>query len=192
MVDMKLEVDFIPVTDIDRATQFYQRLGWRKDETPPGIVQFTPPGSWCSVQFGKDLTSAAPGSGKGYLIVDDIDAAKDKLTAVNIPISDEFHVGPNGKESGVDPEHNSYRSFISFNDPDGNNWVFQEVTTRIPGRVQADETTFSSTSDLADAMRRASLAHGEHEKRIGQADANWPDWYASYMVAEESGAPLPK
>jgi catechol 2,3-dioxygenase-like lactoylglutathione lyase family enzyme len=192
MVDMKLEVDFIPVTDIDRATQFYQRLGWRKDETPPGIVQFTPPGSWCSVQFGKDLTSAAPGSGKGYLIVDDIDAAKDKLTAANIPISDEFHVGPNGKESGVDPEHNSYRSFISFNDPDGNNWVFQEVTTRIPGRVQADETTFSSTSDLADAMRRASLAHGEHEKRIGQADANWPDWYASYMVAEESGAPLPK
>jgi catechol 2,3-dioxygenase-like lactoylglutathione lyase family enzyme len=192
MVDMKLEVDFIPVTDIDRATQFYQRLGWRKDETPPGIVQFTPPGSWCSVQFGKNLTSAAPGSGKGYLIVDDIDAAKDKLTAANIPISDVFHIGPNGKESGVDPEHNSYRSFISFSDPDGNNWVFQEVTTRIPGRVQADETTFSSASDLADAMRRASLAHGEHEKRIGQADANWPDWYASYMVAEESGAPLPK
>ena len=192
MVDMKLEVDFIPVTDVDRATQFYETLGWRKDETPPGIVQFTPPGSWCSVQFGKNLTSAAPGSGKGYLIVDDIDAAKDKLTAASIPISDEFHIGPNGKESGLDPDRNSYRSFISFNDPDGNNWVFQEITTRLPGRVQADDTSFTSAGDLADAMRRASLAHGEHEKRTGQADANWPDWYASYMVAEESGAPLPK
>jgi catechol 2,3-dioxygenase-like lactoylglutathione lyase family enzyme len=192
MLDMKLEVDFIPVTDVDRATQFYESLGWRKDVTPPGIVQFTPPGSWCSVQFGKNLTSAAPGSGKGYLIVDDIVAARDKLAAANVPISDEFHVGQDGKESGLDPDRNSYRSFISFNDPDGNNWVFQEVTTRLPGRIQADETTFSSTTDLADAMRRASLAHGEHEKRTGQEDANWPDWYASYMVAEEAGAPLPR
>jgi catechol 2,3-dioxygenase-like lactoylglutathione lyase family enzyme len=191
MVDMKLEVDFIPVTDLDRATQFYESLGWRKDLTPPGIVQFTPPGSWCSVQFGKNLTSAAPGSGKGYLVVDDIEAAKDTLNSANIPIRDEFHIGENGKESGLDPDHNSYRSFISFNDPDGNNWTFQEVTTRLPGRIQAEETSFTSASDLADAMRRASLAHGEHEKRIGEADANWPDWYASYMVAEESGAPLP-
>src|SRR5215472_13366815 len=169
MVDMKLEVDFIPVTDVDRATQFYENLGWRKDVTPPGIVQFTPPGSWCSVQFGQNLTSAAPGSGKGYLIVDDIVAARDSLNSANIPISDEFHFGQNG-----------------------NNWVFQEVTTRLPGRVQADETTFSSTTDLADAMRRASVAHGEHEKRTGQEDPNWPDWYASYMVAEEAGAPLPR
>lgn len=191
MVDMKLEVDVIPVADIDRSTQFYESLGWRKDVTPPGIVQFTPPGSWCSVMFGNDLTSAAPGSAKGYLIVDDIVAARDKLTAASIPVSDVYHVGQNGKESGLDPDRKSYRSYIAFNDPDGNDWVFQEITTRLPGRIQADETTFSSASDLADAMRRASLAHGEHEKRIGHEDANWPDWYAAYMVAEESGAPLP-
>ena len=192
MVDMKLEVDFIPVSDVDRATEFYESLGWRKDVTPPGIVQFTPPGSWCSVQFGPNLTSAAPGSAKGYLIVDDIVAARDKLTSANIPVIDQFHIGSNGKESGLDPDRHSYGSYLSFNDPDGNNWVFQEVTTRLPGRIQADETSFSSASDLADAMRRASTAHGEHEKRIGQEDANWPDWYAAYMVAEEAGAPLPK
>jgi catechol 2,3-dioxygenase-like lactoylglutathione lyase family enzyme len=191
MVDMKLEVDIIPVSDVDRATQFYESLGWRKDVTPPGVVQFTPPGSWCSVQFGANLTSAAPGSAKGYLIVDDIEAARDKLNSASIPVSDVYHVGQNGKESGVDPDHNSYRSFIAFSDPDGNNWVFQEITTRLPGRILADETTFSSASDLADAMRRASVAHGEHEKRTGEADANWPDWYAMYMVAEETGKPLP-
>lgn len=191
MVDMKLEVDIIPVNDVDRSTQFYESLGWRKDVTPPGVVQFTPPGSWCSVQFGPNLTSAAPGSAKGYLIVDDIGAARDKLNSASIPVSDVYHVGQNGKESGVDPDHNSYRSFIAFSDPDGNKWVFQEITTRLPGRVLADETTFSSASDLADAMRRASLAHGKHEERTGKADANWPDWYASYMVAEEAGAPLP-
>lgn len=191
MVDMKLEVDIIPVNDVDRSTQFYESLGWRKDVTPPGVVQFTPPGSWCSVQFGPNLTSAAPGSAKGYLIVDDIEAARDKLNSASIPVSDVYHVGQNGKESGVDPDHNSYRSFIAFSDPDGNKWVFQEITTRLPGRVLADETTFSSASDLADAMRRASLAHGKHEERTGKADANWPDWYASYMVAEEAGAPLP-
>src|SRR5215469_15923387 len=191
MLDMKLEVDVIPVADIGRSTQFYESLGWRKDVTPPGIVQFTPPGSGCSVMFGNNLTSAGPGSAKGYLIVDDIVAARDKLTAANIPVSDLYHIDQNGKESGLDPDRNSYRSYIEFNDPDGNDWVFQEVTTRLPGRIQADETTFSSISDLADAMRRASLAHGEHEKRIGHEDANWPDWYAAYMVAEESGAPLP-
>jgi catechol 2,3-dioxygenase-like lactoylglutathione lyase family enzyme len=191
MVDMKLEVDIIPVSDVDRATQFYGSLGWRKDVTPPSVVQFTPPGSWCSVQFGANLTSAAPGSAKGYLIVDDIEAARDKLNAASIPVSDVYHIGESGKESGVDPDHNSYRSFIAFSDPDGNKWVFQEITTRLPGRIQAAETTFSSASDLADAMRRASLAHGKHEKRTGEADANWPDWYASYMVAEEAGAPLP-
>jgi catechol 2,3-dioxygenase-like lactoylglutathione lyase family enzyme len=191
MLDMKLEVDIIPVSDVDRSTQFYQSLGWRKDDTPPGVVQFTPPGSWCSVQFGPNLTSAAPGSAKGYLIVDDIEAARDKLNSANVPVSDVYHIGQNGKESGVDPDHNSYRSFIAFNDPDGNKWVFQEITTRLPGRVQAEETTFTSANDLADAMRRASAAHGKHEERTGKADANWPDWYASYMVAEEAGAPLP-
>jgi catechol 2,3-dioxygenase-like lactoylglutathione lyase family enzyme len=191
MVDMKLEVDIIPVSDVDRSTQFYESLGWRKDVTPPGVVQFTPPGSWCSVQFGPNLTSAAPGSAKGYLIVDDIEAARDKLNSASIPVSDVYHIGQNGKESGVDPDHSSYRSFVAFSDPDGNKWVFQEITTRLPGRVLADETTFSSASDLADAMRRASAAHGKHEERTGMADANWPDWYASYMVAEEAGAPLP-
>jgi catechol 2,3-dioxygenase-like lactoylglutathione lyase family enzyme len=191
MVDMKLEVDIIPVSDVDRATRFYESLGWRKDVTPPGVVQFTPPGSWCSVQFGSNLTSAAPGSAKGYLVVDDIEAARDKLNSANISVSDVYHIGQNGKESGVDPDHNSYRSFIAFSDPDDNTWVFQEITTRLPGRILADETTFSSASDLADAMRRASVAHGEHEKRIGKADANWPDWYATYMVAEEAGKPLP-
>src|SRR5215469_7494199 len=192
MLDMKLEVDFIPVTDVDRATQFYESLGWRKDVTPPGIVQFTPPGSWCSVQFGENLTSAAPGSAKGYLIVDDIQAARDNLNAANIEVSDVYHIGESGKESGLDPDHGSYKSFIAFSDPDGNKWVFQEITTRLPGRIQAEETTFSSATDLADAMRRASAAHGEHEKRIGQADANWPAWYASYMVAEQAGAELPQ
>jgi catechol 2,3-dioxygenase-like lactoylglutathione lyase family enzyme len=191
MLDMKLEVDIIPVTDVERATQFYASLGWRQDVTPPGVVQFTPPGSWCSVQFGKNLTSAVPGSAKGYLIVDDIEAAKDTLNAANIPVSDVYHIGQSGKESGLDPDHNSYRSFISFSDPDGNDWVFQEVTTRLPGRVDAAETSYVSATDLADAMRRASVAHGEHEKRIGQADANWPEWYAKYMVAEEAGTPLP-
>jgi catechol 2,3-dioxygenase-like lactoylglutathione lyase family enzyme len=191
MVDMKLEVDIIPVSDVDRATRFYESLGWRKDATPPGVVQFTPPGSWCSVQFGPNLTSAAPGSAKGYLIVDDIEAARNTLNSAKIPVSDVYHIGQDGKESGVDPDHNSYRSFIAFSDPDGNKWVFQEITARLPGRVLADETTFSSTSDLADAMRRASVAHGKHEQRTGKADANWPDWYASYMVAEEAGAPLP-
>jgi hypothetical protein len=142
--------------------------------------------------FGKNLTSAAPGSATGYLIVDDIEAAGDKLTAANIPVSDIFHIGPSGNESGLDPDRNSYRSYIAFNDPDGNSWVFQEVTTRLPGRIQADDTSFSSATDLADAMRRASVAHCEHEKRTGQEDANWPDWYAAYMVAEEAGAPLPR
>jgi hypothetical protein len=132
-----------------------------------------------------------PGSAKGYLIVDDIEAAMDSLNAASIPVRDVYHIGQNGKESGLDPDHTSYRSFIEFSDPDGNDWVFQEVTTRLPGRVQADETAFGSATDLADAMRRASIAHGEHEKRIGKADANWPDWYASYMVAEEAGTPLP-
>ena len=191
MVDMKLEVDIIPVADVDRATQFYQSLGWRQDVTPPGVVQFTPPGSWCSVQFGPQLTSAAPGSAKGYLIVDDIEAARDKLTAARVPVSDVYHIGQDGRSSGLDPDRSSYRSFISFSDPDGNNWVFQEVTTRLPGRVDASATSFGSASDLADAMRRASVAHGEHEKRTGKADADWPDWYASYMVAEEAGTELP-
>jgi catechol 2,3-dioxygenase-like lactoylglutathione lyase family enzyme len=191
IVDQKLEVVIIAVTDVDRAKEFYQRLGWRLDVTPPGVVQFTPPGSWCSVQFGPNLTSATPGSGKGYLIVSDIEAARDQLVAAGVDAREIFHLGPDGPISDPDPERRTYRSWLSFNDPDGNNWRFQEITTRLPGRVDPGVTSFGSVSDLADAMRRAEAAHGEHEKRTGQADANWPDWYARYMVAEQAGTELP-
>jgi catechol 2,3-dioxygenase-like lactoylglutathione lyase family enzyme len=191
-VDMKLEVITIPVSDVERAREFYTRLGWRLDVTPPFVVQFTPPGSACSVQFGPDRTSAAPGSAqRTYLIVADIEAARDQLVAAGVEVSEVFHLGPDGPVSGPDPEHGSYRSFVSFSDPDGNSWLFQEITTRLPGRVDAAATSFGSASDLADAMRRASIAHGEHEKRIGAADENWPAWYAEYMVREAAGEELP-
>jgi catechol 2,3-dioxygenase-like lactoylglutathione lyase family enzyme len=191
-IDMKLEVVIIPVSDVERAKEFYRRLGWRLDVTPPSVVQLTPHGSSCSVQFGPNLTSAAAGSAKSYLIVSDIQAALDKLAAAGIEVGEVYHVTPTGRVSGVDPEHGSYRSWASFRDPDGNVWMFQEVTTRLPGRVDPGATTFGSASDLASAMRRASAAHGEHEKRIGAADPNWPDWYAEYMVAEQAGTELPK
>jgi catechol 2,3-dioxygenase-like lactoylglutathione lyase family enzyme len=191
-VDMKLEVVVIPVADVDRATEFYGRLGWRQDRTPPGVVQFTPHGSGCSVQFGSNLSSAAPGSAREYLIVSDVEAARDTLVATGIEVGEVFHRGPDGQGSGPDPDHRSYLSLASFTDPDGNNWLLQEVTTRLPGRVDAAETSFGSASDLASAMRRAAAAHGEHEKRIGEADANWPDWYAEYMVRERIGAEPPE
>jgi catechol 2,3-dioxygenase-like lactoylglutathione lyase family enzyme len=190
-VDMKVEVLVIPVSDVDRAKEFYGRLGWRLDLTPPGVVQFTPHGSGCSVQFGTNLTPAAPGSGKGYLIVSDVEAARDALVAGGIEVSEVFHLGPDGPVNGPDPEHRSYRSRASFSDPDGNNWLLQEITTRLPGRVEAAATSFGSASDLASGLRRAEAAHGEHEKRTGQRDANWPDWYAEYMVAEQAGTELP-
>ena len=191
-LDMKLEVVVIPVSDLDRATEFYGRLGWRQDQTPPGVVQFTPHGSDCSVHFGPTLTSAAPGSAKEYLIVSDIGAAQDALTGAGIEVGEIFHIGPEGPVSGPDPDHRSYFSRASFSDPDGNNWLLQEVTTRLPGRVEAAATSFSSASDLANAMKRAAIAHGEHEKRIGEADPNWPDWYAEYMVSEQTGAKPPE
>jgi catechol 2,3-dioxygenase-like lactoylglutathione lyase family enzyme len=190
-VDMKLEVLVIPVSDVDRAKEFYARLGWRLDVTPPVVVQFTPHGSGCSVQFGATLTSAAPGSAKAYLIVSDIEAARNALVATGIEVSEIFHLGPDGPVSGPDPERRSYFSRASFSDPDGNDWLLQEVTTRLPGRVDAAATSYGSASDLASAMRRAAAAHGEHEKRIGQADANWPDWYAEYMVSEQAGTEPP-
>jgi catechol 2,3-dioxygenase-like lactoylglutathione lyase family enzyme len=190
-VDMKLEVVVIPVSDVDRAKEFYGRLGWRLDQTPPGVVQFTPHGSGCSVHFGTDLTSAAPGSGKGYLIVSDIETARDALVAAGIEVGEIFHLGPDGPVSGPAPDHATYGSFATFSDPDGNGWLLQEVTTRLPGRIDAADTAFTSTADLAGALRRAEAAHGEHEKRTGEADANWPDWYAAYMVAEQAGTELP-
>ncbi len=207
IVDEKLEVVVIPVSDVDRAKEFYGSLGWRLDaDRAVGdsfrIVQLTPPGSECSIQFGTGLTSAAPGSAQHlYLIVSDIGAARDDLVARGVQASEVFHEGApgarfhqdgtNGRASGPAPEDASYGSFVSFSDPDGNSWLFQEVTTRLPGRVDPAATSFGSASDLADAMRRASAAHGEHEKRIGEADANWPDWYARYMVAEQAGTELP-
>jgi len=191
-VDMKLEVVVIPVSDVDRAKEFYGRLGWRLDITPPSVVQLTPPGSWCSVQFGTKLTSAAPGSAKSYLIVSNIVTAREKLVAAGIEVSEFFHLGPGGMVSGLDPERRSYYSRASFSDPDGNVWLLQEITTRLPGRVDPGVTSFGSASDLASALRRAAAAHGKHEQRIGAADPNWPDWYAKYMVAEQTGEELPQ
>jgi catechol 2,3-dioxygenase-like lactoylglutathione lyase family enzyme len=210
-VDMKFEIVVIPVSDVDRAKRFYGDLGWRLDaDFAAGddfrVIQFTPPGSGCSVIFGKNVTAAAPGSAQGlYLIVSDIKAARDELLGRGVEISEVFHgagdvyVGTHEpylfgrlRVSGPDPEQRSYRSFASFKDPDGNGWLFQEVTARLPGRVDADDTTFTSSTELAAALRRAAAAHGEHEKRTGgQHDANWPDWYAEYIVREQAGKELP-
>ena len=193
-IDMKLEVVVIPVSDGERAARFYASLGWRQDVTPPGsgVFQFTPPGSGCSVQWGAGRTTAGPGSAQGlWLIVSDIQAALDKLAAAGVQADEVYHFGAGGKADGLDPERNSYRSFASFRDPDGNRWLFQEITTRLPGRIDSGVTSYGSTSDLASAMRRAEKAHGEHEKRTGQRDAAWADWYAAYMAAEQSGSMLP-
>jgi catechol 2,3-dioxygenase-like lactoylglutathione lyase family enzyme len=206
--DLKLEAVVIPVADADRAKEFYGRLGWRLDADFPfdngfRVIQFTPPGSGCSVQFGAKITSAAPGSAQGlYLIVSDIAGARDQLAARGAQVSEVFHPGSpgaqfepgggSGRVSGPAADGQSYSSFATFSDPDGNTWLLQEITTRLPGRVDAAETSFASAADLAGAMRRASVAHGEHEKRIGQADENWPDWYAAYMVAAQAGTELPK
>ena len=205
-VDMKLEVVVIPVSDVDRAKEFYGSLGWRLDaDIAAGedfhLIQFTPPGSECSVQFGTNVTSATPGSAQGlYLIGSGIEAARDQLFARGVEVSEVFHEGTrgarfhratNGRVSGPAPDRSSYRSFASFSDPDGNGWLFQEVTTRLPGRVDSAATSFASANDLASALRRASAAHVEHEERTGEADPNWPDWYAEYMVAEQAGEELP-
>jgi catechol 2,3-dioxygenase-like lactoylglutathione lyase family enzyme len=210
-VDTKLEIVVIPVSDVDRAKEFYGRLGWRLDADYDNgndfrVIQFTPPGSGCSVIFGKNVTGAAPGSAQGlYLIVADIEAAREEFHRRGVKISEVFHdaggvyAGPDEpylfgrrRVSGRDPEHRSYRSFASFSDPDGNGWLFQELTTRLPGRIDATATTFASANDLASAFRRAEAAHGEHEKLLGHRDEDWPDWYAAYMIAEQSGKELPQ
>jgi catechol 2,3-dioxygenase-like lactoylglutathione lyase family enzyme len=207
--DLKLEIVVIPVADVDRAKDFYARLGWRLDaDYATGdfrVIQFTPPGSPCSIIFGKNVTDAAPGSAQGlYLIVSDIEAARAELVGRGVEVSEVFHsdgVYTGSDEpylfgrrriSGPDPEHGSYRSFASFRDPDGNGWLFQEVTKRLAGRIDSAATSFASVNDLASALRRAEAAHGKYEARMGgQRDANWPEWYAAYMVAEQSGAELP-
>lgn len=199
-VDMKLEVQLMPVSDVDRAKEFYTKLGWRLDaDVAVGddfrVVQFTPPGSASSVSFGKGLTTAAPGSIRGGLIVSDIEAAHKDLVARGVGASEVFHgspFNPARRISGPDPERRSYESYVSFEDPDRNMWIVQEVTVRAPGRIDSTATAFASANDLAGAMRRAAAAHGEHEKRNGQRDANWPEWYAAYMAAEQAGTELPK
>jgi len=205
---MKLEVAVISVSDVDRAKEFYTKLGWRLDADFPfdngfRVVQFTPPGSGCSVQFGTNITSAAPGSAQGlYLIVSGIEAAREELVARGVKVSEVFHAatpgaqfqldGTSGRASGPARDHASYSSFATFKDPDGNGWLLQEVTVRLPGRVDLAETAFASANDLASALRRAEAAHGQHEKRTGLRDENWPDWYAEYIVAEQAGAELPQ
>jgi len=204
VVEMSIEVIVLPVSDVDRAKQFYGGLGWRLDaDVAAGpdfrLVQFTPPGSGCSIQFGTNLTSAAPGSAEGlYLTVSDLQATRDQLLDRGVEVSEVFHEGAPGgrfheagRAAGPPPDRKSYGSFATFSDPDGNGWLFQEVTARLPGRVDPTATLYASTSDLAAALRRAAAAHGEHEKRIGEEDSNWPDWYADYMVREQSGAQLP-
>ena len=209
-VDMKLEVVVIPVSDVDHAKRFYGSLGWRLDADFAGgddfrIIQFTPPGSGCSVIFGKNVTGAAPGSVQGvYLIVSDIEAARTELLGRGVEVSEVFHgaadvyAGPDEpylfgrvRIAGRDPDRRSYRSFASFRDPDGNGWLFQEITARLPGRVDPNSTTYASATELAAAMRRAEAAHGEHEKKLGHRDENWPEWYADYMVREQAGKDLP-
>jgi catechol 2,3-dioxygenase-like lactoylglutathione lyase family enzyme len=204
-VDMRLEVVVVPVADVDRAKGFYTRLGWREDADVAGgpdfrVVQLTPPGCACSVIFGTGLTTAAPGSADGlHLVVTDIETARAELVQAGVDASEVFHdtggvfhhAGTAGRAPGPDPDRRSYCSFVSFSDPDGNGWVLQEITTRLPGRVAPMPTAYASAAELAEAMRRAEHAHGEHEKRIGTADPDWPDWYADYMVREQAGQELP-
>ena len=208
--DWKLEVVVIPVSNVDRAKEFYARLGWRLDaDFTSGddwrVIQFTPPGSACSVIFGNNVTAAAPGSVRGlYLIVSDLEAARRDLIDRGVEVSAPFHgagdvhAGPDEpylfgsvRVSGADPNRGSYSSFASFRDPDGNGWLFQEVTTRLPGRIAGEATRFASQAELAAALRRAATAHGEHERRTGGHDENWAEWYADYIVREQAGQPLP-
>ena len=207
MVDLLLEAVVIPVADVDRAKSFYVGLGWRRDADFPfdngfRVVQLTPPGSPCSVQFGTRITTAEPGTAEGlYLVVSDAEAARDELRSHGADVSEVFHPASPGGQFSTDPgEHASgpaddrasYSTFATFSDPDGNRWLLQEVTTRVPGRVDAAPASFGPAAELAQALRRAAAAHGEHEARDGGAyDENWPDWYAEYMVAEQAGTELP-
>ena len=203
-VDAKLEAVVIPVADVDRAKDFYGGLGWRLDaDIAAGafrVVQYTPPGSPCSVQFGVGLTTAAPGTAENmYMVVSDVEAAREQFIARGATVSEAFHPGEpgaqfradaTGRVSGRDPG-GTYVNFATFSDPDGNRWLFQEVTNRLPGRIDTGITSYGSAMELANALRRAEAAHGEHEKRTGERDEDWASWYAAYMAAEESGAELP-
>lgn len=206
-VDLKLEVVVIPVADVDRSKDFYAGLGWRLDadfafDNGYRVVQFTPPGSPCSIQFGTKMTTAEPGTAQGtYLIVSDIKAAHDDLARLGVDVSEVFHPedpgaqfqpdGASGRAAGRDPEHGTYFSFVTFADPDGNTWLVQEVTTRLAGRIESNATSYASVADLVSALRRVEAAHTEHEARIGVRDEEWPTWYATYMAAEQAGTELP-
>lgn len=205
--DLKLEVVVIPVADVDRSKEFYAGLGWRLDadlafENGFRVVQFTPPGSPASIQFGPNMTAAAPGSARNnYLVVSDIEAARAELAACGATVSDAFHAAAPGSQFLPDPaghvaepagDHESYLTYATFSDPDGNVWLLQEITARLPGRVDAATTAYASIADLANAMRRAETAHGEHERRTGERDEDWPTWYATYMAAEQAGTELPQ
>jgi catechol 2,3-dioxygenase-like lactoylglutathione lyase family enzyme len=208
-IAMKLEVLIVPVSDVDRSKAFYGQLGWRLDDDASPlaglrIVQFTPPGSAASVSFGQGITMANPGSGEGTLVVSEIEAARADVVGRGIEATAIWHGPPfplKARQPGPDPDRNSYQSFFSFNDPDGNLWIVQEVTHRLPGRVAAGDTSFGSVEELADALQRAEVAHRRHEKRNGHGlkaglvermeDDQWPTWYAAYIIAEQTGADLP-
>ena len=208
LFDLKLEAVVIPVSDVERSKAFYGTLGWRLDadfgfDNGFRILQFTPPGSPASVQFGTNVTAAAPGSAQGlYLVVADIQAAREELAARGVAVTEVFHADtpgaqflPDGSASRVDgraPDDASYGSFATFEDPDGNTWLLQEVTRRLPGRIDGSATSFASVRDLEQALIRAATAHGEHEKRTGEHDEQWPAWYAAYMAAEQAGDELPR
>lgn len=198
-VDMKLEVITIPVADVERAKRFYAGLGWRLDaDIERGnafrAIQFTPPGSACSVHFGRGITSAAPGSAHGiFVAVSDIDAARAHLAACGAEVSEVFHLMPGDPPaSGRDPQRRPYATYATFKDPDGNSWLLQEITARLPGRLEGDETRFASPRELAAALRRAAAAHHAHEEKAGVPAGDWPDWYAAFLAAEQAGRPLPE
>lgn len=192
-MDYRLEVMRVPVSDVDRAKTFYQGLGWRLDadfkfDDGRRTVQVTPPGSACSVQFGTGVTATAPGSAQGMeLVVNDIDAARSDLAGHGAEVSEVFHRDGAKRVSGPDPEHRSYQSLASFSDPDGNGWLLQEITTRLPGRTTSPLAAFDSVEGLAEALRRAEAAHGRHEQEIGHAEPDWPKWYAQYLADETGG-----
>jgi catechol 2,3-dioxygenase-like lactoylglutathione lyase family enzyme len=191
-MDTRLEVVIIPVADVDRAKDFYLKLGWRLDADFPidatfRVVQLTPPGSPTSVQFGVGLTGATPGSSQAYLVVNDIAAARAELRRLGAPVGEVFHRHGSTHLAGPDPDRNSYGSFATFTDPDGNGWLMQEITARLPGRIGTDATTFVSVADLAAALRRAETAHGKFEAELGHRDVEWPEWYAAFMAREQSG-----
>ncbi|HET6268025.1 MAG TPA: VOC family protein [Acidobacteriota bacterium] len=187
-MDMKLEVVVVPVSDVDRSKNFYEKLGFRQDidlkvNENFRVVQFTPPGSYTSIHIGKGITSAAPGSlQNAYLIVNDIEEAHADLVRRGVSVSDVFHRGPKGPEPGRAPEPGDYSSFVTFTDPDGNSWLVQEIKKRLPGRANSELLQSEVTGLMLETLKSTAAAHGEHEKQIGKPDPEWPVWYAEHMA----------